>query len=471
MDKKGESPQNKKPRKSITGDSKVDTKGVLPKSDVVIPSTRTQTRPASALKRDVAVSQLKNIASLKDSPDNKRDMIYQQKLELCSIIFPFNEDSSEADPELAAKELKRAALMELVEYLNDPNSAKILTDINLPKTVSMIKANIIRSFPPRLRDFDPEEDEPVLTPSWPHLQIVYEFLLRFIVHTAVQAKTAKKYIDSDFCSKLIELFDSEDPRERDYLKIILHRIYGKFMVHRSCIRIEIQNVFYRFIYETERHNGIAELLEILGSIINGFALPLKLEHTRFLSRALITLHKPSGIGMYQQQLTYCICQYIEKDKSTAVTIINGLIKYWPWSCAMKQMLFLNELEEILELLGPEQIETIYKPLFKCLARCLGNSHFQITERTLFLWNNESLNSKGCLSRQYSNLSLPIIYSSLYNASQGHWNASVEALAKNVLKIYMDHDEENFLKVGSENAKHKAHQASQREKIEKGLSEL
>uniref|UniRef100_A0A1I8JQH8 DUF4110 domain-containing protein n=1 Tax=Macrostomum lignano TaxID=282301 RepID=A0A1I8JQH8_9PLAT len=30
-----------------------------------------------------------------------------------------------------------------------------------------------------------------------------------------------------------------------------------------------------FIYETERHNGIAELLEILGSIINGFALPSK----------------------------------------------------------------------------------------------------------------------------------------------------------------------------------------------------
>lgn len=32
------------------------------------------------------------------------------------------------------------------------------------------------------------------------------------------------------------------------------------------------------MYETERHNGVAELLEILGSIINGFALPLKEEH-------------------------------------------------------------------------------------------------------------------------------------------------------------------------------------------------
>ena len=47
---------------------------------------------------------------------------------------------------------------------------------------------------------------------------------------------------------------------------------------RPFIRKAINHVFYRFVYETERHNGIAELLEILGSIINGFALPLKEEH-------------------------------------------------------------------------------------------------------------------------------------------------------------------------------------------------
>ncbi len=109
-------------------------------------------------------------------------------------------------------------------------------------------------------------------------QIVYEFLLRYVVSNDTDAKVAKKYIDQQFVLKLLELFDSEDPRERDYLKTILHRIYGKFMVHRPFIRKAINNVFYRFIFETERHNGVAELLEILGSIINGFALPLKEEH-------------------------------------------------------------------------------------------------------------------------------------------------------------------------------------------------
>ena len=36
--------------------------------------------------------------------------------------------------------------------------------------------------------YDPEEDEPVLEPAWPHLQYVYEFLLRFVVSNETDPK-------------------------------------------------------------------------------------------------------------------------------------------------------------------------------------------------------------------------------------------------------------------------------------------
>lgn len=144
------------------------------------------------------------------------------------------------------------------------------------------------------------------------------------------------------------------------------------------------------MYETERHNGVGELLEILGSIINGFALPLKKEHVVFLKRALIPLHRPKCVALYHQQLSYCITQYVEKDPNTAIPTIIGLLKCWPWSCSAKQVLLLNELEEILELIGPEQLEKVYEPLFKAMAQCVGSSHFQVAERALFLWNNDHL---------------------------------------------------------------------------------
>ena len=47
--------------------------------------------------------------------------------------------------------------------------------------------------------------------------------------------------------QLLELFDSEDPRERDFLKTVLHRIYGKFLGLRAFIRKQINNIFLRWV--------------------------------------------------------------------------------------------------------------------------------------------------------------------------------------------------------------------------------
>lgn len=77
---------------------------------------------------------------------------------------------------------------------------------------------------------------------------------------------------------MLDLFDSEDPRERDYLKTILHRIYGKFMALRPIIRDSVKNLLHKVTYEHENHNGLTELLEILSSIVSGFTVPLKHEH-------------------------------------------------------------------------------------------------------------------------------------------------------------------------------------------------
>ena len=178
---------------------------------------------------------------------------------------------------LNEQDMKRQTLLELVDYVNTPAGQKIFTESVMSDLMAMVSANVCRALPPATDDFDPEEDEPVLEPAWPHLQVAYEFFLRFIVSSEVNAKAAKKYVDQRFCLQLVELFDSEDPRERDYLKTILHRIYGKFMSHRSFIRRAISNVFYRFVYETERHNGIGELLEILEHASNPEEF---LEHTK-----------------------------------------------------------------------------------------------------------------------------------------------------------------------------------------------
>jgi len=375
------------------------------------------------------------LPSFRDVAPSEKQLLFVQKLHLCSFTFDFIEPSKN----VKEKEIKRQTLLELVDYANSGQGK--FTEAVSEDIIFMLSQNLFRTLPPSrshdVDNFDPEEEEPTLEPSWPHLQIVYEFLLRYVVSNDTDAKVAKKYIDQHFVLKLLELFDSEDPRERDYLKTILHRIYGKFMVHRPFIRKAINNVFYRFIFETERHNGIAELLEILGSIINGFALPLKEEHKSFLTRALMPLHKPKCVAMYHQQLSYCVTQFVEKDPKLAEPVLRQLLRFWPLTNSQKEVLFLGELEEILELTQPQEFQAVMEPLFRQLARCLTSAHFQVAERSLFLWNNEYIVS---LVAQFRHSVLPIVFGALEENANNHWNPAVHGLTCNVRRMFQELDE-------------------------------
>lgn len=257
--------------------------------------------------------ELEKLPGFHEVPPNRRQELFMQKIDQCNVIFDFNDASGD----MKSKEIKRLALHELLDYV--ANNRQVITEPMYPRVVEMFAKNLFRPLPPPMNPsgeaFDPEEDEPVLEVAWPHIQVVYEFFLRFIESQDFNTNIAKAYIDHSFVLRLLELFDSEDPRERDFLKTTLHRIYGKFLNLRSFIRRSINNVFFHFVYETERFNGVAELLEILGSIINGFALPLKEEHKLFLTRTLIPLHKAKSLSMYHPQLAYCIVQFLEKDAS------------------------------------------------------------------------------------------------------------------------------------------------------------
>lgn len=378
------------------------------------------------------------LPSFRDVPPSEKQLLFVQKLHLCSFTFDFTDPTKH----VREKEIKRQTLLELVDYANSGQGK--FTEAVSEDIIFMLSNNLFRTLPPSrshdVDNFDPEEEEPTLEPAWPHLQIVYEFLLRYVVSNDTDAKVAKKYIDQHFVLKLLELFDSEDPRERDYLKTILHRVYGKFMVHRPFVRKAINNVFYRFIFETEHHNGIAELLEILGSIINGFALPLKEEHKQFLTRALMPLHKPKCVAMYHQQLAYCVTQFVEKDPKLAEPVLLQLLKFWPLTNSQKEVLFLGELEEILELTQPLEFQRVLVPLFKQLARCLTSAHFQVAERSLFLWNHEYIIT---LVAQYRQAVLPIVFGALEENAANHWNPAVHGLTCNVRKMFMELDEQLY----------------------------
>uniref|UniRef100_A0A9J2P6T0 Serine/threonine protein phosphatase 2A regulatory subunit n=1 Tax=Ascaris lumbricoides TaxID=6252 RepID=A0A9J2P6T0_ASCLU len=400
---------------------------------------RRDRRQSSSLFLISANRELVKLPSIKEAEPSAREELFIQKLRQCCVVFDFATDPLS---DLKYKEVKRTTLNEMTDYVL--SCQNVITEPIYPEVVNMLAANLFRVLSPPSNpvgaEFDPDEDEPTLEAAWPHLQLVYEFFLRFLESSEFQPNVAKKYIDQKFVLRLIELSDSEDPRERDFLKTTLHRIYGKFLGLRAFMRKQINNIFYSFIYETERHNGVAELLEILGSIINGFALPLKEEHKTFLLRVLLPLHKVKSLSVYHPQLAYCVVQFLEKDPTLTEPVIHSMLKFWPKVHSPKEVMFLNELEEVLDVIEPAEFQKVMVPLFHQLAKCVSSPHFQVAERALYYWNNEYIMS---LISDNAAVILPIMFPALYKNSKNHWNKTIHGLIYNALKLFMEINQRLF----------------------------
>lgn len=307
----------------------------------------------------------------------------------------------------------------------------------------MVGANIFRALPLSTlpaREFEQDDTEIALEPAWPHLQVVYELLRKFVVSGDTDSRQGRAVLTVEFVTALVGLFASEDPREREYLKTILHRIYGKVMPLRAAIRTAIMNVFHRVVYEGQFHTGIGELLEILGSIINGFAVPLKEEHKMLLRKGLLPLHIPAGMPAYHVQLSFCVTQFVEKDAGLAGEVVRSLVKHWPVSQSRKEVMLLNEIEEVIELAPMGALEDAVAGLFRRVGRCIESAHFQVAERALFYWNNEGIVR---LMVGYREIVVGEVVGALQRNIEGHWNANVHSLSTSVQNLLREMDEELF----------------------------
>jgi len=168
------------------------------------------------------------LPSFRDVPPGEKQLLFVRKLHLCAFSFDFGDPGRDA----REKEAKRQTLLELVDYAH--GSPGRFSEAVSEDIAFMLARNLFRALPPSRHDVlaaggggadgggggnDADEEEPALEPAWPHLQIVYEFLLRYVVSNDTDAKVAKRHVDQGFVLRLLDLFDSEDPRERDYLKV------------------------------------------------------------------------------------------------------------------------------------------------------------------------------------------------------------------------------------------------------------
>lgn len=376
--------------------------------------------------------ELQNLPLLQDTPASEREDLFLKKLQRCCLSFDFGSDRH--------NEMKVETLFEIVQYICF-SEGPVITEAMYPEIMRMFSCNVFHTLPPPSNpsrpEFDLEEDEP----TWRaenHVLLVYGFFLKFLESFDLKINLLMLYIDQKFVLQLLELFDSEDYREREYLQTILQRICRMLPGLRECIHTQICNVFYSYIYETVRHNGICELLEVLAIIIEGFVVPLRKEHKEFLLKVLISLHKAKSLGVYRSRLVYCITQFLEKDPTLTESVIKGFLKLWPKRQSQKELLFLKQLQEILEQIEPEEFPKVMVPVFKQLAKCIASPQQEVAECALLFWSNEYIMS---LVNDNVAVVLPIMMPSLWG--RPHWNAHINRLISNAAMVFMQMNSELF----------------------------
>ena len=184
------------------------------------------------------------------------------------------------------------------------------------------------------------------------------------------------------------------------------------------IRKAINESFFLLIHQSHKFNGAAELLDILASIISGFAVPLRDEHVIFFQTVIIPLHKVQTCSQFYEQLLRCSMLFLTKDRTLALPLLEGLLKYWPFANSVKETLFLTELQEVLEVCEVDKINNLVIKLFKRIVKCIGGIHLQVADRAMCFFENDYFLN---VLKNYKEKTFPMLVPVIVDLAENHWH--------------------------------------------------
>lgn len=362
--------------------------------------------------------------------------ILDKKLSFCSTPLAVHQSDTE-------KRYRRRYVQEISHLLSSAIKTEQLINPRLERIIAMVEASLFRPLK-KLTSFsklgnetvDNAEPDQLEDPTWTVVSPVYNLLKRLLESDSVNQKTLKTLITCYFIEKFIELFDSEYPPEREALKSCLHLMYLKLVAIRKVVRKTINDLLYRLIHEDYRFNGVSELLEILASIISGFAVPIKEEHMTFFERAILPLHKVQTSQLFHRELMRCTMLFVQKDQRLGLQVLECLNKAWPKSNSAKQIAFMEELMMVSCIMEPSILQGHIQMLFRRLSSMLASPHFRVCDFALSCFEKRDLMA---LVENYKAQIFSILVPTVSKASQVHWQSTISSSLSGLLMMLHDLD--------------------------------
>ena len=110
--------------------------------------------------------------------------------------------------------------------------------------------------------------------------------------------------------------------------------------------------------------------------------------------------------------------FLTKDRTLAIPLLEGLLKYWPFANCVKETLFLTELQEVLEVCEVEKVEPLIPKLFKRIVKCIGGIHLQVADRAMCFFENDYFLN---ILKTYKQETFPMLVPVIVDLAENHWH--------------------------------------------------
>lgn len=380
---------------------------------------------------------------LSESENDEIPNLLMQKLKLLHQIVDFSENNSSTNVVTKTELLNEVLIAFKDPEFKFPHNSDIYAEV-----FSMIAWHIYRTPEeiPKLWKthtnyyFDLDE---INEAQWLHKSLVYSIAIAFIGRSDFDIKLADM-LSFDLFKLSIYLFRTYNPDEQDKLVNLFAVLYPKLNEYRSFAHEIICYEFIRIINDNEPFTVTRPLLRVYSLIINGFKVPLSQNKLETFKNIIMPLHKHLYLDYFGKELIIATTQFLEKESSLAIPILEYIRHHWPIMYPVKQLILIEEIGIIASFLESKDINRAVRLFYPIFNRTVMGVHLSLSLKVLSLFE---INDFVWFLTEQPEVSYPLIIPALFKTAKAHWSLDIRDMAVAVLNVLRENNPHIFNALG------------------------
>jgi serine/threonine-protein phosphatase 2A regulatory subunit B' len=110
--------------------------------------------------------------------------------------------------------------------------------------------------------------------------------------------------------------------------------------------------------------------------------------------------------------------FVTKDNTLVYPLLDGLMKYWPFANYIKEVLFLSELLEALEMSEMDKLQPYLNKIIKRYIKAISSQHVSVRDRAISYFDNQFFVNMLSI---YTKRIYPMMVPAISEIADTHWN--------------------------------------------------